>query len=53
MSSEILGKCKKQGCGCQTFRLNNDSILDEKCYFCEHGSGFHELLSEVDTSIYI
>ncbi|PKB99426.1 hypothetical protein RhiirA5_414028 [Rhizophagus irregularis] len=52
MASEILGECKKQGCGCQTFRLINNSSNDEKCYFCDHGSGFHELLSEVDTSIY-
>ena len=51
-NTEILGKCKKQGCGCQMFRLNNNNSIYEKCYFCEHSSGFHELLSEVDTSIY-
>lgn len=49
-NDETIGKCKKQSCGCQNFWLN--SSTDEKCYFCEHSSGFHELLSDIDTSIY-
>ncbi|RGB35750.1 hypothetical protein C1646_758931 [Rhizophagus diaphanus] len=51
-NSEAFGKCKKQGCGCQIFRQIPNSI-NEQCYFCEHGSGFHEILSEINTSIYM